>query len=81
MNKPSRFSAAKKPTNVSLPADLVEEAKRLGINLSQACEAALSEQVSKAQGEAWKRENREAIEGWNKWIADNGMPYDEFRQF
>ena len=81
MNKPARFSAPKKATNVSLPGDLVEEAKRLGVNLSQACEMGLSEQVRKLRGEEWKRENREAIETWNKWIRENGMPYDEYRQF
>jgi antitoxin CcdA len=81
MNKPSRFSAPKKATNVSLPADLVEEAKRLGINMSQACEAGLFEQIRNAQKEEWKRENREAIKSWNKWVAENGMPYDEYRQF
>ena len=81
MNKPSRFNAPKRATNVSLPGDMVDEAKRLGINVSQACESGLQEQVRKALGEEWKRENRQAIEGWNKWVAENGMPYDEFRQF
>jgi antitoxin CcdA len=81
MNKPSRFSAPKKATNVSLPSDLVEEAKRLGINLSQACETGLSQQVRNALKEEWKRENREAIESWNKWTAENGLPLAEYRQF
>ncbi|MBK6707761.1 MAG: type II toxin-antitoxin system CcdA family antitoxin [Sphingomonadales bacterium] len=81
MNKPSRFSAPKKPTNVSLPADMVEEAKRLGINVSQACEAGLSKEVRKALGEEWKRENKEAIESWNKWVAENGLPLAKYRQF
>jgi antitoxin CcdA len=81
MNKPSRFSAHKKPTNVSLPADLVDEAKRLGINMSQACEAGLFAEVRNAQKEEWKRENREAIESWNKWVAENGLPLAEYRQF
>jgi antitoxin CcdA len=80
MNRSSKFSAPKKATNVSLPADLVEEAKRLGINLSQACESALAAEVRKAIGEEWKRENREAIQSWNKWTAENGLPYDEYRQ-
>ena len=81
MNKPSRFNAPKRATNVSLPGDMVDEAKRLGINVSQACESGLQEQVRKALGEEWKRDNRQAIESWNKWVAENGMPYDEFRQF
>ena len=60
---------------------MVDEAKRLGINVSQAGETGLQEQVRKALGEEWRRENRQAIESWNKWIAENGMPYDEYRQF
>ena len=81
MNKSSQFTAPRRPTNISLPSDMVDEAKRLGINVSQACETGLQEQVRKALGEEWKRENRQAIESWNKWIAENGMPYDEYRQF
>lgn len=81
MNKPSQFTAPRRPTNVSLPSDMVDEAKRLGINVSQACETGLQEQVRKALGEEWKRENRQAIESWNKWATENGMPYDENRQF
>ena len=81
MNKPSRFTAPKRATNVSLPGDMVDEAKRLGINVSQACETGLQEQVRKALGEEWKRDNRQAIESWNKWVAENGMPYDELRQY
>ncbi len=79
MNKPSQFTAPRRPTNISLPSDMVDEAKRLSINVSQACETGLQEQVRKALGEEWKRENRQAIESWNKWIAENGMPYDEYR--
>ncbi len=81
MNKPSQFTAPRRPTNISLPSDMVDEAKRLGINVSQACETGLREQVRKALGEEWKRENRQAIESWNKWIAENDIPYDEYRQF
>ena len=81
MNKLSRFSAPKKkPTNVSLPTDLVEEAKALGINLSQACEGGLSDQGKKAREAKWLEENRESLHAWNKWVEENGMPYDEYRQ-
>lgn len=80
MYKPSRFTAAKKPTNVSLPADLVEEAKRLGINVSQACEGGLSEKVKKAVEAQWLEENRASLLAWNEWVRENGMLYDEYRQ-
>ena len=81
MNRPAKFPAAKRATNVSLSEDLVTEAKALGINLSQACEVGLAKQVAETKAEQWKRENKAAIESWNRYVRENGMPYDEFRQF
>jgi antitoxin CcdA len=72
---------AKKATNVSLSADIVAEAKRLGINISQACEAGLSDQVRKARAEEWKRDNREAIESSNEYVRKNGLPLARYRLF
>lgn len=81
MNRPARFEGPKKATNVSLSADLVEEAKRLGLNVSEACQSGLAAEVKKAREAAWKEENRAAIESWNDYIRKNGMPYDQYRQF
>jgi antitoxin CcdA len=80
MNKPARSIAFKKPTNISLPADLVKEAKHLGINVSQACEAGLFEKVRAARAEQWLDENRESLLAWNDWVRENGMTFDEYRQ-
>ncbi|QJQ33430.1 type II toxin-antitoxin system CcdA family antitoxin [Sphingomonas lacunae] len=80
MNRPLKPASPKRATNVTLSQDLVEEAKALGINLSQACEAGLAERVADARAEHWKRENKEAIASWNRYVQENGMPYDEFRQ-
>lgn len=81
MNRPAKFPTAKRATNVSLSEDLVAEAKELGINVSQACEAGLARQVAETRAEQWKRENKAAIDSWNRYVRENGMPYDEFRQF
>ena len=81
MNRPARFEGPKKATNVSLSADLVEEAKRLGLNVSEACQTGLAAEVKKAREAVWKEENRAAIESWNDYIRKNGMPYDQYRQF
>ncbi|WP_349023964.1 type II toxin-antitoxin system CcdA family antitoxin [Sphingorhabdus sp.] len=80
MISPSRFSTPKKPTNVSLPSDLVDEAKQLGINVSQACESGLADKVKTARAERWLEENRESLLAWNEWVSENGMLYDEYRQ-
>jgi antitoxin CcdA len=81
MNRPSKFTTPKKATNISLPISLVDEAKHLGINVSQACEAGLTNTVKKAREEKWLEENRPALLAWNAWIEENGMPYDEYRHF
>lgn len=74
-------SPARKPTNVSLDAEFVAEAKALGINLSQACEKGLVEAVKEARAALWQEENREAIESWNAWVEENGLPLASKRMF
>ena len=62
MNRPALSQGPKKATNVSLSAELVEEAKFLGINVSEACQSGLAAEVKKAREAAWQDENRAAIE-------------------
>lgn len=82
MNAQSRKVATpKRATNVSLRSDLIDEAKRLGINVSEACERGLTEEVARSRREAWLEENLPALEAWNEWIRENGIPYAEYRQF
>ncbi len=71
----------KKATNLSLSEKLLEEAKSLNINLSNAAEQGLREAVSKAKSEQWKEENRESIEQFNAWVEENGIPLAKYRQF
>ncbi|NMM45775.1 type II toxin-antitoxin system CcdA family antitoxin [Rhodospirillaceae bacterium KN72] len=71
----------KKSANLSLDPALVREAKALSINLSQAAEAGLRAAVAEAKSERWRAENAQAIDGYNRWIEDNGLPLDKFRQF
>ncbi|WP_243375712.1 type II toxin-antitoxin system CcdA family antitoxin [Sandarakinorhabdus cyanobacteriorum] len=71
----------RKPTNVSLDRALVEEARALGINLSQACEQGIAQQVSKQRAERWLAENQAAIDSSNAYVEANGLPLARFRQF
>ena len=73
--------AAKRATNISLPSDLIEEARRLNINISKACEQGLELQVAKSRAERWQEENRGAIEYWNAYVEEHGLPLAEFLQF
>lgn len=72
---------AKKATNLSLDQALLQEARDLGVNLSQAAEHGLRQAVANAKADAWKRENRVAIESSNAWVEQRGLPLDRFRLF
>ncbi len=71
----------RRATNVSLPADLIEEAKRLNINISKACQHGLEERVVQSRTDAWREANREAIDYWNAYVDKHGLPLARFRQF
>ena len=80
-NAAARRTAPRRATNVSLPSDLIEEARRLNINISKACEQGLERQVAKTRAEQWQEENRDAIAYWNAYVEEHGLPLAEYRQF
>ena len=69
------------PTNVSLDAALVTEARELGVNISKASSAGLEMAVAKARRERWLRENKAGLESWNSYVEANGLPLSGLRQF
>jgi len=78
----SKISATRKRgTNVSLRIDLVEEARGLGIGLSNACEEGLAAAVKAEKERRWIEENADAIRNYNEWIAKNGNPLAKYRMF
>jgi antitoxin CcdA len=77
MTRPS--SALKKPTNVTIRSDLLEEARALNINLSQEFELHLAEVVRRHRAEQWLKDNREAIQAYNRYVEEHGIWSDEYR--
>ena len=73
--------ARKTPTNLSLRTDLVQRAKVLGLNLSEAVDSALEKVIREAEQARWLAENEAAIEYYNAFIEKHGMFGEEFRQF
>jgi antitoxin CcdA len=71
----------RKPTNLSIDARLIAEAKDLDINISRIAEDGIARAVAEEKARLWKIENREAIESLNAYIEENGLPLEEFRQF
>jgi antitoxin CcdA len=81
MHMNARARARTKPTNVSLDSVLVEEAKRLGVNISLASARGLEQAVKAARAEHWLEENWEALESSNAWVEANGLPLEKYRPF
>lgn len=74
-------SAPKKATNLTVNSDLLAQAKGLGINLSAVFEQSLAREVKRLKAEAWLRENRGAIEAYNRDVEAHGTFSDHFRDF
>ncbi len=77
----SAARATRRATNITLPGDLLLQARALGINVSQACEQGLTAEIARSRGAQWLEENREALISSNDYVDRNGLPLSEFRQF
>jgi antitoxin CcdA len=78
---PRKLSPSRRLTRVRLRVDLIDEARRLDIDISQACERGLEKQGARTRGKQWLEENREAIESHNAWVEKHGLPLARYRQF
>lgn len=71
----------KKATNLSLDADLVAEAKELGVPLSAAAEAGVRQAVQDIKQAQWVKQNKDSLDSYNAWIERNGLPLEKARMF
>ena len=74
-------SAAKRAPNISLPKDLLSEAKALQINISQAAEAGVAQAIACTRRELWLAENHEAFDSSNAFVERHGLPPAKHRMF
>ena len=73
---------AKTRTTVSLDAAILQEARKLGLNLSALLEDRLRQEIAKKKREAvWREENRDAIEAANAFVRKHGLWSDGLRLF
>jgi antitoxin CcdA len=75
-----RAGYAKRAANLSVNAELLDQAKSLDINLSATFERALEVEVRQRKREQWLAENREAITAYNASIAEHGVLSPMFRK-
>lgn len=71
----------KKAANLSVRADLLEEARTLKINLSQTLEAALEAELRRRREALFLEENKEAFEAYRRHIERDGLWSDGLRVF
>lgn len=71
----------RRATNVSLPEDLVGEAKRFDINVSRECTVGLAAAVKREADRRWQEEHRDRIDAFAVWLEENGMPFEDIRVY
>lgn len=71
----------KKAANLTVRADLLEEARTYKINLSQTLETALAVELKKRREAEWLEQNREAIAAYGRLIEREGLLSDSYRSF
>jgi antitoxin CcdA len=71
--EPNDAETKKRPINLTIRADLIEQAKELDLNASQAAETGIAAAIKAAQEKAWREENKAAIRAYNERIAREGV--------
>ncbi len=71
----------KKATNLSVDEDLLQQARRLNLNLSQVLEAGLADAIRQHESAEWLRKNRAALEAYNEHVEKHGVFSDGLRSF
>ena len=72
---------AKRATNLSLSADVLDAARSLQINVSQVCDNHLRDVVRREQELRWREEHADFIAAYNTTIETEGLPLDEWKTF
>ena len=72
-NRPSR----KRAVNLFVDTELLDEARRLRINMSETLESRLRTIVRAEQERRWLDANKAAIEAYNLRVARDGLLADE----
>jgi antitoxin CcdA len=74
-------SSPRRPVNVSVDAGLLQRARALGVNFSQALEQRLVELLREADQQRWLAENAPAIADYNERVEREGVFSDGRRRF
>ena len=67
--------------NLTVDADIAEEARALGLNMSRLAETAIAEAAKAERNRLWREENRAALDAYAEEVAREGVPLASYRTF
>jgi antitoxin CcdA len=73
--------AVKRPTNLSVDAKLLAEARRKKVNLSSLLERALRDELRGGEQAQWVAENERALDAYAEHVGEAGVFSDGLRRF
>jgi antitoxin CcdA len=73
--------ATKRPINPSLNAQVLDQARALGMNLSATVDALLAVEVRRRYRARWNQDDLAAIAHYHARIAREGLPLARYRSF
>lgn len=71
----------RKATSVSIDADLLSQAERLQIDVSEVFEQGLARAVASRQAAEWTRHSLAALDASNAFVEKHGLPLAQYRNF
>ena len=71
----------RRATNVTISKDILDEARILKVNISQAAERGLAQANAEKRSTLWLEENRKALDSSNQFVERHGLPLAEYRKF
>lgn len=75
------MAQTRKATNVTISVPVLEAARALNVNISQAAELGVIRATAEKCAELWLEENREALDSSNHYVERNGLPLASYRGF
>jgi len=69
----------KRAVNLFVDVELLDEARRMNINISESLEQRLRSIIRAERERRWLEENREAIAQYNRRVAEHGLLSDDAR--
>ena len=75
------MTAGRRAANLSLPSNILDDAKALNVNLSRAAQDGIERAIAVERARRWKEDNAEAIRSSNEYVEKHGLPLEKYRMF